>query len=111
MGDLYQNSGTSGLLSAEIARGWTLYTWIPVLASALGGIIVGLVTKYAGGVTKGFALIAGLLVTAVTGYVVDGTPLGPRHFVALAMVSMSIVIYNKFPVRNVIPPSESKKNI
>jgi hypothetical protein len=29
------------------------------LSQALGGLVVGLVTKYAGGVVKGFALIAG----------------------------------------------------
>ncbi|GAB2299581.1 CDC42 binding protein kinase [Dionaea muscipula] len=32
--------------------GWTLLTWIPVIANAMGGILVGLVTSYAGGVRK-----------------------------------------------------------
>lgn len=31
---------------------WNIFTFIPVLSNAFGGIIVGLVTKYAGGVKK-----------------------------------------------------------
>ena len=33
--------------------GWTLTSWIPVVSNAVGGILVGLVTKYSGGVRKG----------------------------------------------------------
>ena len=53
--------------------GWTPETLIPVLSNACGGIIVGFVTKYAGGVTKGFALIAGIIVTGMVEFLVDGT--------------------------------------
>ena len=42
---------------------WTPWTFIPLLTQAGGGIVVGLVTKHAGGVQKGFALIAGILLT------------------------------------------------
>lgn len=38
---------------------WTIYTFIPILTNSVGGIVVGLVTKYAGSVRKGFALIFG----------------------------------------------------
>lgn len=44
---------------------WTRSTWIPVVTNALGGIIVGLVTKYAGSVRKGFALIFGLMISGI----------------------------------------------
>jgi hypothetical protein len=36
--------------------------FIALIEKALGGLVVGLVTKYAGGVVKGFALIAGEMV-------------------------------------------------
>jgi UDP-sugar transporter A1/2/3 len=77
-------------------KGWTLETLIPVASNAAGGIIVGLVTKYAGGVTKGFALIAGILVTAVADYMVYGTPLGPQHFASASLVSLSIYLHSSF---------------
>ena len=45
--------------------GWTLTTWIPIATNAAGGIVVGLVTKYAGSVQKGFALIFGILLSGL----------------------------------------------
>lgn len=75
---------------------WTLLTMVPVVANAFGGIVVGMVTKYAGGVTKGFALIAGIIVTAIADYLVDGIPLGPQHLVSTVLVSLSIYLHNSF---------------
>jgi len=43
--------------------GWTLKTLIPIFTNSVGGIIVGLVTKYAGAVQKGFALIFGIFIS------------------------------------------------
>mmetsp|Transcript_2577 Transcript_2577/g.6705 ORF Transcript_2577/g.6705 Transcript_2577/m.6705 type:complete len:380 (-) Transcript_2577:201-1340(-) len=44
---------------------WTLYTMIPIFTNSAGGIVVGLVIKYAGSVRKGFALIFGLLLSGL----------------------------------------------
>jgi UDP-sugar transporter A1/2/3 len=46
-------------------HGWTLQTMIPILTNSIGGIIVGLVTKYAGSVRKGFALILGIFLSGL----------------------------------------------
>mmetsp|Transcript_16906 Transcript_16906/g.40925 ORF Transcript_16906/g.40925 Transcript_16906/m.40925 type:complete len:357 (+) Transcript_16906:298-1368(+) len=46
-------------------NGWTATTFIPIFTNAVGGIIVGLVTKYAGSVSKGFALIFGMFLSGV----------------------------------------------
>ena len=96
-GDLYSGDGTSSLLSADVAHGWTPQTWIPVLTNASGGIIVGLVMQSAGSIVKGFALIAGILVTALTEYALDGTPLGSRHATSTALVCVSIYLHTSFP--------------
>ena len=82
---------------------------IPVVSNACGGIIVGLVTKYAGGVTKGFALIAGILVTAVADFFVYGTPLGPQHMVSTVLVSLSIYLHNSFKHDDGKEKTEKKK--
>ena len=109
--DMFQHNGQSTLLTLQGGgpfKHWTWWTLIPVLSSAVGGIIVGLVTKYAGGVTKGFALIAGIIVTGVVEFVVDGTPLGPKHVFAAGLVSISIWIHSSF--KYVAPSIKEKKN-
>jgi solute carrier family 35 (UDP-sugar transporter), member A1/2/3 len=109
--DMYQHNGQSTLLTLQgggLFKHWSRWTLIPVFSSAVGGIIVGLVTKYAGGVTKGFALIAGIIVTGVAEFVVDGTPLGPKHIFAAGLVSMSIWIHSSF--KYVAPSTKEKEN-
>jgi UDP-sugar transporter A1/2/3 len=44
---------------------WTRKTIIPVLTNSFGGILVGLVTKHAGSVRKGFVLIFGILLSGL----------------------------------------------
>jgi hypothetical protein len=56
---------------SALVQGWTRLTWVPILTQAWGGIIVGLVTKHAGGVKKGFSLIAGIALTAFVQAVVQ----------------------------------------
>lgn len=79
--------------------GWTPVTMIPVFINAVGGILVGLVTSYAGGVRKGFVIVSALLVTALLQYVFDGKPPSLFCLLALPLVMMSISIYQKYPYR------------
>lgn len=44
---------------------WNYQVFIPIVTNALGGVLVGLVTKYAGSVRKGFALIFGILISGL----------------------------------------------
>ena len=44
---------------------WTYFTILPILTNAAGGILVGMVIKYAGTVQKGFALIFGILLSGI----------------------------------------------
>ncbi|GER42935.1 nucleotide-sugar transporter family protein [Striga asiatica] len=77
--------------------GWTPLTWIPVILNAVGGILVGLVTSYAGGVRKGFVIVSALLVTALLQFIFDGKPPSPYCLVAFPLVVTSISIYQKYP--------------
>uniref|UniRef100_A0A803KSK1 CMP-sialic acid transporter 5 n=1 Tax=Chenopodium quinoa TaxID=63459 RepID=A0A803KSK1_CHEQI len=87
--------------------GWTPLTLVPVVANALGGILVGLVTTYAGGVRKasllrlksGFVIVSALLVTALLQFIFDGIPPSPYCLVALPLVITSISMYQKYPYR------------
>ncbi|CAM8984751.1 unnamed protein product [Rhodiola kirilowii] len=77
--------------------GWTPLTWIPVIANAVGGILVGLVTSYAGGVRKGFVIVSALLVTALLQFLFDGKSPSVYCLAALPLVVASISIYQKYP--------------
>lgn len=77
--------------------GWTPLTFLPVFSNAIGGILVGLVTMYAGGVKKGFVVVSALLVTAVLQVLIDRAP-PPWHVVAsLPLVVSSTIIHQKNP--------------
>jgi len=76
---------------------WDLLTLIPVITNACGGLIVGLVTKYAGGVVKGFSLIVGIIITGIAQYFVDGKPLGPKDGLGIVLVSVSIFLHSRYP--------------
>jgi len=77
--------------------GWGSYTWAPVLNYALGGILVGQVTKYAGSVEKGFALVGGILVSALLQFVLYSIPLTSSHWTAFVLVALSIWMHTNFP--------------
>lgn len=57
--------GRAILRSRTFFSNWTPETFIPVITNSIGGILVGLVTKHAGSVRKGFALIFGLLLSGI----------------------------------------------
>ena len=71
---------------ARARIGWTASAFIPVVSQALGGIIVGLVTKRLGGISKGFAIVGGLVLTGALQSAVEGRLLSAELYVALALV-------------------------
>lgn len=68
------------------------------MMQAFGGLIVGMVTKHAGGVVKGFALIAGIVLTGLCQWAIDGKRLAPKDFAAVAFVSFAIFLHSSYPV-------------
>mmetsp|Transcript_14104 Transcript_14104/g.24052 ORF Transcript_14104/g.24052 Transcript_14104/m.24052 type:complete len:499 (+) Transcript_14104:205-1701(+) len=62
---LLSSNGRMILRSRSFFSNWTPETFIPVITNSIGGILVGLVTKHAGSVRKGFALIFGLLLSGI----------------------------------------------
>ena len=67
------------------------------LALTLGGIFVGQVVKFAGGVRKGFAVIAALIITALLQRAIYGTPLTLQLYIALPCVILANVMYARNP--------------
>ncbi|KAL4117516.1 hypothetical protein PRIC2_011507 [Phytophthora ramorum] len=84
----------------KVFEGCDYYTIIPVVSNALGGLLVGTVTKHVGGVLKSFALICGIAFTAFVESVVYGAVLPNEVFIAAGLVATSMAIYSSFPYVN-----------
>ena len=76
---------------ALVSTGWTLGSWVPILSQALGGIVVGHITKRLGGISKGFAVVCGLIVTGALQMIADGKPLSAELAAALVLVACRYV--------------------
>ena len=72
---------------------------MPIINNALGGIFTGQVVKYAGGVRKGFAVIAALCITALLQRAVYGTPLTIQLYIALPCVVAANLMYARNPYK------------
>jgi len=83
--------------SDGLFRGWSVYTLIPVTVNALGGILVGLVVRYAGGVRKGFGTVAGMFLTAVFSYFINSDPFTITTWVSLPLLIASVYIHSVYP--------------
>jgi UDP-sugar transporter A1/2/3 len=80
---------------------WTPQTFIPVVTNAIGGILVGLVTKHAGSVRKGFALIFGLLLSGI--FQANGSGIRSEQIVGGLMAAVSLWMHTVHPYT--APPS------
>lgn len=88
-------------------EGWTPSTLIPILTNAAGGIIVGLVTKYAGSVRKGFALIFGILLSGVAQAIFQpDQTIQRKHVVGGVVAAFSLYLHATNPPK---PISDAKK--
>ncbi len=96
-------SGLAGALSQRSVQstekgffhGWTPTTIIPVLTKALGGVVVGLVTKHAGAVRKGFALIFGLLLSGILQS--KGERVTSEQVAGGILAAISLWMHSRFP--------------
>jgi len=78
-------------------NGWTLTTWIPILTNSIGGIVVGLVTKYAGSVRKGFALIFGMFLSGVVQASITAEGVSIEQCVGGALAGLSLWMHATNP--------------
>lgn len=95
------SSGRSILQSRSFFDNWTPHTFIPVITNSIGGILVGLVTKHAGSVRKGFALIFGLLLSGL--FQANGTGVRTEQIIGGALAAASLWMHTVHPYK--APPS------
>jgi len=83
---------------------WTSATWIPIATGAAGGVLVGLVTKYAGSVRKGFALIFGMFLSGVLQSVVAQQGVSVNQMVGGAVAGISLYLHATNPPQTPVAP-------
>jgi len=84
-----------------VFKGWTIFTMIPVLTNTFGGVIIGLVMKYAGGVRKGFSTVTGMFLTAVLSYFLEYRPLSMSTWIAVVLLIVSVYVHTSYPYQPV----------
>ena len=104
---LCSSDGRTILRSGSFFSEWTPQTFIPVITNAIGGILVGLVTKHAGSVQKGFALIFGLLLSGI--FQAGGTGIRTEQVVGGALAAMSLWMHTVYPHKAVHTPTVDTK--
>ena len=89
-------AGDEFRLSA-VYESWTAWALVPVLSSAIGGILVGEITKRLGSIAKGFAVTCGLVLTGVFQSVFAGAAPPRAHVVSLIVIVISTWVHTAFP--------------
>lgn len=84
----------SGWLSVESSfRSWAPPNLIPIFSCAAGGFLVGLVTKFAGNIAKGYAIVGGIVMTGLLDGLLNGaSSISWRLWVAAPLVAASIML-------------------
>jgi len=95
------SNGRSILHSRSFFDNWTPHTFIPVITNSIGGILVGLVTKHAGSVRKGFALIFGLLLSGL--FQANGSGIRTEQIIGGSLAAASLWMHTVHPYK--APPS------
>jgi len=75
-------------------HGFDLAAVIAVVSSALGGLIVAAVLKYADSVLKGYATAASVILTGLLSCALFGTKLDLHFVLAMVTVTCSVFLYN-----------------
>ena len=77
---------------------WTILTLVPILTNSAGGILVGLVIKYAGTIRKGFALIFGILISGIVQSLIDeDKSLSKEDISGGVLAALSLWMHASFP--------------
>lgn len=92
---------------------WTCFTWIPIATAALGGILVGVVTKMIGSVRKSMTITFSLLLSALCRTLIDGSLPEPPLCVAILLATAGMRKYYQWPLPPLpvlwrIAPSQNK---
>lgn len=75
--------------SSRFFQHWTYATLLPITTKATAGLLTALVHRHLGSVIKGFALVLGLVFSALLQFVLEGVDLSIGQLVGTALVLLS----------------------
>ncbi|GAX11316.1 hypothetical protein FisN_15Lh246 [Fistulifera solaris] len=101
----FSSDGTM-ILEKGFFHQWEWATFLPIMTGAVGGVLVGLVTKHAGAVYKGFALITGMFLSGV----LQSSSVSLQQAVGGTLAAISIFLHATNPPRSAIVKESKKKN-
>lgn len=102
------SDGRAIIQSRTFFSNWTPETFIPVITNSIGGILVGLVTKHAGSVRKGFALIFGLLLSGI--FQAGGAGIRSHQVLGGTLAATSLWMHTVHPYKPP-PVADSDKDV
>lgn len=79
---------------------WTYATLLPIMTKATAGLLTALVHRHLGSVIKGFALVLGLVFSALLQFVLEGVDLRLEQVIGTAFVLVSSWLHFTNPVRS-----------
>lgn len=79
----------SNIRSSHFFHHWTYATLLPITTKATAGLLTALVHRHLGSVIKGFALVLGLVFSALLQFVLEGVDLTIGQLVGTALVLLS----------------------
>lgn len=81
------------LLEGGFFQGFNLFTWLAIALQAFGGIVVGMVVKYADNILKNFANALSVICTVICAIPIFGQYPSPWSIVGLLLTFTSIFMY------------------
>jgi len=87
------------ILELGLWKGYQLSTFIPVFTNSIGGLLVGLVVKYAGSINKGYACMMGLVLSGFVKSFVFSLPLSLQTIAAVPLVAFAMWVNLNYPYR------------
>lgn len=75
-------------------KNYNIYAWIAVFLLAVGGLVIGLVLKYADNILKAFAGSASILISTVLSVFIFHTHLTSNFVIGGTLVMIAVVLYS-----------------
>jgi len=85
----------SVIVERGLWHGFNVAALVAVVSSALGGLIVSAVLKYADSVLKGYATALSVILTGILSMLFFGTTVDSLFVLAVAFVACSVIMYNQ----------------
>ncbi|KAL3933397.1 MAG: hypothetical protein SGBAC_010421 [Bacillariaceae sp.] len=97
------------IISYGLFHNFNFGAFLTVLNSAVGGLIVASVLKYADSILKGYSTAVSVIVTGMLSMVLFGTELHTVYFMGIVNVVVAVLLYNGKNLDGLLGYAEDKK--